>query len=159
MPSWGPSRLRGATVYKRILVAVDGTAASQRALREAVDLAADQRAEIEIVHVVDLTPYGASELGVPVSAYEEACRAQGRLVLGDATEYARHAGVAARATLRQRRGTRLSGAIVDEARLFGADLVVLGAESHHRLGRWWHGGVADGVIARAAIAVLQIRAS
>ena len=33
-----------------------------------------------------------SELGVPVSAYEEACRAQGRLVLGDATEYARQAG-------------------------------------------------------------------
>ena len=53
-------------MYKRILVAVDGTAASQRALREAVDLAeTDQRAEIEIVHVVDLTPYGIRELRCP----------------------------------------------------------------------------------------------
>jgi len=145
-------------VYKRILVAVDGTAASQRALREAVDLAADQRAEIEIVHVVDLTPYGIPELGVPVSVYEEACCAQGRLVLGDATEYARHAGVEARATLRQRRGTRLSAAIVDEARLFGADLVVLGAESHRGLARWWRGSLAEGVIESTLVPVLRIRA-
>jgi nucleotide-binding universal stress UspA family protein len=146
-------------VYKHILVAVDGTVASQRALREAVDLAADQHAEIDIVHGVDLTPHGTPEVGVPVSVYEEACRAQGRLVLGEATEYARHAGVEARATLRQRRGTRLSAAIVDEARLFGADLVVLGAESHCGLARWWRGGIAEGVIAATGVPVLQIRAS
>jgi nucleotide-binding universal stress UspA family protein len=146
-------------VYKRILVAVDDTAASQRALREALDLAADQRAEIDIVHVVDLTPYGTPEVGVPLSVYEEACRAQGRLVLGNATEYARHAGVEARATLRQRRGTRLSAAIVDEARLFGADLVVLGTGSHHGLARWWRAGVAEGVVAAIDVPVLQIRAS
>jgi nucleotide-binding universal stress UspA family protein len=146
-------------VYKHILVAVAGTEASERALREAVDLAADQRAEIDIVHVVDLTPYGMPEVGVPVSVYEEACRAQGRLVLGKATEYARHAGVEARATLRQRRGTRLSAAIVDEARLFGADLLVLGAESHRGLARWWRGSIAEGVIAATDVPVLQIRAS
>lgn len=145
-------------MYKRILVAVDGTAASQRALREAVDLATDQRAEIEIVHVVDLTPYGIPELGVPVSVYEEACRAQGRLVLGDATEYARQAGVEAWATMRQRRGKRLSAAIVDEARLFGADLVVLGAESHRGLARWWRGSVAEGLIESTLVPVLRIRA-
>ncbi len=146
-------------MYKRILVAVDDTAASQRALREALDLAADQRAEIDIVHVVDLTPYGTPEVGVPLSVYEEACRAQGRLVLGNAAEYARHAGVEARATLRQRRGTRLSAAIVDEARLFGADLVVLGTGSHHGLARWWRAGVAEGVVAAIDVPVLQIRAS
>lgn len=159
MSSWGPSRLGGVRVYKRILVAVDGTEASHRALQEAIHLAADQRAEVEIVHVVDLTPYGTPELGVPVSVYEEACRAQGRLVLGDASEYARRAGVEARATMRQRRGTRLSAAIADEARLFGADLVVLGAERHRRLARWWRGGVADDVIADTLVPVLQIRAS
>jgi nucleotide-binding universal stress UspA family protein len=146
-------------VYRHILVAVDGTAASQRALREAVELAADQHAEIDIVHVVDLTPYGTLEVGFPVSVYEEACRAQGRLVLGKAAEYARHAGVETRAALRQRRGTRLSAAIVDEVRLFGADLVVLGAETDRGLARWWRGGIAEGVITATGVPVLQIRAS
>jgi nucleotide-binding universal stress UspA family protein len=142
-------------MYKRILVAVDGSATSLRALREAVDLAADQRAELEIVHVVNLEPYGAPVLGVPVSAYEEVCRAQGRRILRQATEYARRAGVEARATLRQRRGTRLSAAIVDETRLFGADLVVLGADGHHGLRRWWR--VAEAVMEGTNVAVLQLR--
>src|SRR4029453_4746200 len=74
----------GRQGYKHILVAVDGTAASERALREAIDLAADQRAEIDIVHVVDLTPYGTPQVGVPVSVYEEGCRAQGGLGRGKA---------------------------------------------------------------------------
>jgi nucleotide-binding universal stress UspA family protein len=143
-------------MYKRILVAVDGTATSLRALREAVELAADQRAELEIVHVVNLEPYGAPELGVPVSVYEEVCRAQGRQILRQATEYARRAGVEARATLRQRRGTRLSAAIVDEARLFGADLVVLSADGYHGLRRWWR--VAEAVMEATTVAVLQLRA-
>jgi nucleotide-binding universal stress UspA family protein len=143
-------------MYKRILVAVDGSATSLRALREAVDLAADQRAEPEIVHVVNLEPYGAPVLGVPVSAYEEVCRTQGRRILRQATEYARRAGVEARATLRQRRGTRLSAAIVDETRLFGADLVVLGAGGHHGLRRWWR--VAEAVMEGTNVAVLQLRA-
>jgi nucleotide-binding universal stress UspA family protein len=146
-------------MYKRILVAVDGTATSLRARREAVDRAADQRAELEIVHVVDLSPYGAPELGVSVSVYEEVCRAQGRKILRQATEYARCAGVEARATLRQRRGTRLSAAIVDETRLFGADLVVLGAEDQVGLRRWWHGGVAEAVMEGTNAAVLQLRTS
>jgi nucleotide-binding universal stress UspA family protein len=143
-------------MYKRILVAVDGTATSLRALREAVDLAADQRAELEIVHVVNLEPYGAPVLGVPVSAYEDVCRAQGRRILRQATEYARHAGVEARTTLRQRRGTRLSAAIVDETRLFGADLVVLGADGQHGLRRWWR--VAEAVMEDTNVAALQLRA-
>jgi nucleotide-binding universal stress UspA family protein len=46
----------GSIVYRRILVAVDGSPAAQRALHEAVYLAADQRAELEILHVVDAVP-------------------------------------------------------------------------------------------------------
>ena len=143
-------------MYKRILVAVDGTATSLRALREAVDLAADQRAELGIVHVVNLEPYGAPVLGVPVSVYEDVCRTQGRQILRQATEYAQRAGVEARATLRQRRGTRLSAAIVDETRLFGADLVVLGVDGQHGLRRWWR--VAEAVMEGTNVAVLHLRA-
>lgn len=48
--------------YKRILVAVDGNPTSERALREAINLAKDQQAELRLVHVVDdsvLFRYGA----------------------------------------------------------------------------------------------------
>jgi nucleotide-binding universal stress UspA family protein len=145
-------------VYKRILVEVDGTAAAHRALREAVDLAADQDAELEILHVVDLTPYGVPELGVPVRVYEETCQAQGRVVLSAATEYARQAGVETRAAMRQASGRRLSAAIVDEVRLFGADLVVLGTRGHRGLARWLLGDIAERVIRGSHVPVLQVQA-
>jgi nucleotide-binding universal stress UspA family protein len=146
-------------VYKRILVAVDGSQAAQRALREAVCLAADQRAELEILHVVDAAPHGIPELGVPVPVYEEACRAQGRSVLEAAREYARQAGIEPRATLRQAAGPRLGRTIVDEAQRFGADLVVLGTRGRGGLARRLLGGVAERVTRSAPVPVLLVRAA
>ena len=43
-------------MYKRILVAIDESATSDLALREAINLAKDQNAALRLVHVVDLTP-------------------------------------------------------------------------------------------------------
>jgi nucleotide-binding universal stress UspA family protein len=43
-------------MYKRILVAIDGSATSDLALREAIGLAKEQNAMLRLVHVVDMTP-------------------------------------------------------------------------------------------------------
>ena len=43
-------------MYKRILVAIDGSDTSDLALREAIGLAKDQNAMLRLVHVVDVTP-------------------------------------------------------------------------------------------------------
>lgn len=145
-------------VYKRILVAVDGGSASRRALREATGLAADQRAQLQILHVVDVTPHGVPELGVTVRVFEEACRAQGRSVLGAAGELARRAGVEARTAMREADEGQLSRAIVEEARRCNADLVVLGAGDGRGLARWLRGGVAAGVVRDAPVPVLLVRA-
>jgi len=40
-------------LYKNILVAVDGSEISKQALHEAISLAKDQKAKLQIVHVVD----------------------------------------------------------------------------------------------------------
>jgi K+-sensing histidine kinase KdpD len=41
-------------MYKRILVAIDGSVTSDLALREAIGLAKDQDAMLRLVHVVDV---------------------------------------------------------------------------------------------------------
>ena len=43
-------------MYKAILVAVDGSTISDRALREGLGLARDQQAELRIVNIVDTMP-------------------------------------------------------------------------------------------------------
>ena len=40
-------------MFKRILVAVDGTPPSNAGLQAAIELAADQKAKLVILHVVD----------------------------------------------------------------------------------------------------------
>jgi nucleotide-binding universal stress UspA family protein len=41
-------------MYKRILVAIDGGVTSDLALRQAIGLAKDQNAMLQLVHVVDV---------------------------------------------------------------------------------------------------------
>ena len=41
-------------MYRRILVALDGTHTSNLALEEALKVASDQKASVRFVHVVDL---------------------------------------------------------------------------------------------------------
>src|SRR4030095_6872933 len=90
-PSWEPSsaRTEGVQTHSRCGGRHRGVGAGAAGSHRP---GADQRAEIDIVHVVDLTPYGTPEVGVPVSVYEEACRAQGRLVLGNGPADAPHGG-------------------------------------------------------------------
>ena len=40
-------------VYKQIMVAVDGSKVSMLALKEALALAKDQKAKLQIIHVID----------------------------------------------------------------------------------------------------------
>lgn len=44
----------GIRMYRRILVALDGTHTSNLALEEALKVASDQKASVRLVHVVDL---------------------------------------------------------------------------------------------------------
>jgi nucleotide-binding universal stress UspA family protein len=49
-------------MYKRILVAVDGSETADAALQEAIKLAKDHDSQIRLVHIVDLTmAYSAAE--------------------------------------------------------------------------------------------------
>ncbi len=61
-------------MFRRILVAVDGSGPSDRALASALTLAREQRARLRIVHVADTLPPGSVEQGygyIDVDAYRE----------------------------------------------------------------------------------------
>jgi nucleotide-binding universal stress UspA family protein len=88
-------------MYKRILVAIDGSATSDLALREAMGLAKDQNALLRIVHVVDMTPpaYMMTETASAVAVhfslaeYQQALREAGEKLLTTRATTAREAGV------------------------------------------------------------------
>jgi nucleotide-binding universal stress UspA family protein len=86
-------------MYKRILVAIDGSVTSDLALREAIGLVKEQDAMLRLVHVVDVTPpaYMTTEtasavIHLPLTEYQQAVQEAGDKLLATRATAAREAG-------------------------------------------------------------------
>jgi len=145
-------------MYQRILVAVDGSPTSKRALAEACHLASDQHAQLRIVHVID-DPYSyyAGDGFSPdtIATVENAWRQSGQKILDSAADLARQNGVQPETALLER-GDRTSVVIVDDAKQWQADLLVLGTHGRHGLGELLLGSVAEGVVRTSTVPVLLL---
>lgn len=147
-------------MYKRIIVTVDGSSTSKRALREAVKLAKELEAALRIVHVADAvtfdaeTPYGLAE-------YEAAVRKSGDAILKQALASARKAGVVAETRLLevQQVTDRIADAIAREAKAWHADVIVIGTHGRRGISHLFLGSVAESVVRVAPVPVLLIRGS
>ena len=149
-------------MYHRILVPVDGSDDSTRALMQALALAklaaagaagtaaasagqapaAQQPAALRPLHVLD-DALDQSELV-----------AQGNAALAAATACARQAGIAAESAMLPAAGRSLAAVILADAKDFAADLVVIGTHGRKGLRRAILGSVAEEVIRDSRIPVL-----
>ncbi|MDX8379594.1 MAG: universal stress protein [Gallionella sp.] len=76
-------------MYKRILVPIDGSTTSDRALREAIKLIDAQLAQLHLVHVVDDLQFLNAEGYVDYAELRELTRQIGERALCKAAEIAR----------------------------------------------------------------------
>ena len=145
-------------MFKRILVAVDGSATSALALQEAIQLAKEQQAQLRIAHVVDEATLNWPETG-DVGEVQEAFRKSGRKILEKADATARAAGVTAEAKIIEVEtfGHRVADMIAAEAEAWPADLIIIGTHGRRGLNRLLLGSVAEGVTRVATKPVLLIR--
>jgi nucleotide-binding universal stress UspA family protein len=142
-------------MYKRILVPVDGSGASNKALAAALQLAGEVGARVRLLHSLDELAYlpGADYRGnVLQLARDNATR-----VLAEALDQARAAGVEADTRLVEVPGRRLGEEVEDEVQAWKADLVVLGTHGRRGLSRLLLGSGAEQVIRLASVPVLTIR--
>jgi nucleotide-binding universal stress UspA family protein len=148
-------------MYKRILVAMDGSETSERALYEGIQLAREQRARLRLVHVVDeLTAQG--ERPSTPGEFWKAVRKAGALILESARARAAQGGIEAETKLLEIRTfgslvRRVPNLIVEDARRWKADLIVIGTHGRRGLSKLLLGSVADGVVRTSATSVLLIR--
>ncbi len=139
---------------KAILVAVDGSAYSDRAVQHALDLvAAGLAAEL---HLINVQP----NLGGAVSAFvsraqiEAHHRENGNKALASAVELAKKASVPAAVHIGVGRQGEVVGDFVDK---LGAGLVVLGTRGHTGLAGVLLGSVAQDVIAHSKVPVTLVK--
>jgi nucleotide-binding universal stress UspA family protein len=144
---------------KRLLIAVDGSAAAHAALSEAIELAKREDAEMRLVHVFDETSIGWGEPGVGHRRRAlDALAGAGDRVLKDAQDMIRAAGLQASSARlrRERTGNTVSAMIAAEARAWGADLIVVGSRGYGPIRRALHGSVDADVVRIAKVPVLPV---
>jgi len=146
------------SAYKKILAAVDGSAASNKGLREALRLAKREGARLVLLNVVnDYYAFAAMDGPAPVDLVP-ALREGGRRILARARAAAEKAGVKPTVLMREIVGGPAADAIVREARKQRADLIVLGTHGRRGVRRLVMGSDAEQVVRTSRVPVLLVRA-
>ena len=142
-------------MYKRILVPVDGSEPSNKALVAALQLAREAGGRVRLLQVFDELAY--------VSGFEmttqvlQSARDYAQRILDDTLAIANASGVPADTLLVDTVGARLGEVVADEARAWEADLVVVGTHGRRGVGRVLLGSGAEQVIRLAPVPVLAVR--
>lgn len=148
-------------MYRKILVSVDGSTTSKKALMEAIRMAgyAGGRCELRLIHVLEEMAYftGFDPYGAQSGDLIRVMRQAGEKILAEALAIALSAGVTADTLLIDRFGERLGETVAQEATNWKADLLVVGTHGRRRLGRMFLGSGAEQIIRLAPMPVLVVR--
>ena len=151
-------------MFKKILVAVDGSPTSNRGFKVALDLAKSVGAKLVVLHVIDerAVGIGLSASGYVAPAYVEdviaALRDAGRKILAKTQRDAQARDPAIEAHLIESLGSGVAHTILAQARKLKPDLIVLGTHGRRGLARVVVGSDAETVLREANVPVLLVRA-
>jgi len=146
-------------MFKRILVPVDGSTPSKRAVSMAISLAQEKQGQVRLVHVLEQAAF--------MTGYDPSTAASGHLygallssgeqVLQEAAGTVRAAGLHPEVELVQDMG-RLGDAVATACTSWAADLVVVGTHGRRGPSRLLLGSGAEQIIRFATVPVLVVRA-
>ena len=147
-------------MYKKILVATDGSTLSKKAVRSAIELASSLGAELLALYVVPRYPVSYFEGGVTVSTAdiartEKQWADRGQAVVDAVRDAAVAAGVKAKATIT--RSDLVAEAILSNVKKNKCDLVVMASHGRKGLKRILLGSETQHVLTHSAVPVLVLR--
>jgi nucleotide-binding universal stress UspA family protein len=150
-------------MYSRILAATDGSETSELAIEQAARLAKDQKAQLRIVHVIEqsrLAFAAAGPVAIDLEGILEALRESGQAALERGRAIAQRLGVQAETAIigEDAVDDRVAMVLVEEARRWKADLIVLGTHGRRGINHLLMGSVAEAVARVAPAHVLLVRA-
>ena len=144
-------------MYKRILVPIDGSSTSDRALKEAIKLIDTQPAQLRLVYVVEDLQFLDTEGYVDYAELRDLTRKIGTRALAKAEEIAKQADITVETSLLEANGERIASVIDAEADSWTADLIVIGTHGRTGFNHLLFGSVAEGVVRGASVPVLLVR--
>ena len=153
-------------MFKRILVAVDGSLTSNRGLKTAIELAKVHGAVLEAVHVIDDMAIAQGSAGFNGAGYVPAqyidewlkdLRKSGQRILEHAEKVAENRGYRLQTALVETLGQGVAHVVLKQARKLSADLIVMGTHGRRGLRRVLMGSDAEAVLRESRVPVLLVR--
>lgn len=148
-------------MYQRILVPVDGSPTSDKALDEAIALARLTGAHLHLLHVVDELRYvnGFEPPAVYMDDVVPYMRQTAEKLLERGRNRAQEAGVPADTLVVLGGLERICDHVADQARRLDADLIVLGSHGRRGVARLLLGSDAEQILRHAPVPVLLVHAT
>lgn len=140
--------------YKTILVPVDGSEASLKALDRAIEMAKFYTSKLVIAHVIDVRSYSlAIAYREPLEEYAED---NAKKILENAAKKATDAGLTAVETLKREGSPRtvIAKKIAPEV---NADLIVMGATGYGMVERMFVGSVSESTVRHSTCDMMIVR--
>lgn len=145
-------------MYQRILVPIDGSETAERGLMEAIHLAQLTKSTLRLLNMTsDFALMVEMSGGIDFEQYRKDLNQFGNTLLEKASKLAADHGVVSETLVRELRGTRVSQAIVDEARDSRCDLIVMGSHGRRGFNRAVLGSDAEAVLRASPVPVLIVR--
>ena len=145
-------------MYERILVPVDGSPTSTLGLTEACKLAKLTGARLLLLHAVDLAAVMITPEAAAISAkLFDSMHDAGEDVLAKAKATVQRADIAAETALVDTTAGRVSDLVVEQAKKWRADLIVIGTHGRRGVGRLVLGSDAEQIVRASPVPVLLVR--
>lgn len=140
---------------QRILVPYDGSRHARHALLEAIKLAKVYPAQLRIIYVMEAMPWEFGNDTAPGDLRQafETLLKNSEDILNDARELTASAGVEAELERIETTEQNIAAVILEQARLWPADMIVMGTHGRGAFQRMLLGSVAHGVTHQASIPV------
>lgn len=147
-------------MYKHILCPVDGSAASNAGMHEAIKLAKEQNAQLRFLHVIDTyIPIIDMAGDFNMTYMIDILRDNGRKIIQQAEAAAKKAEISADCKTIESVGGRIASIIVNEAAQWPADLIVMGTHGLRGFSRLILGSDAEHVVRNSDAAVLLVKSA
>jgi len=141
-------------MFRKILVAIDGSEPANRALEAAIEMAGTWNAEIHAIYVVESGLFSSLHVDNTLEIIYSVLQKEGEEILESARTKVEAAGVPFTAHLRQgHAGSR----IVSLAKELGSDLIILGSYGKSGVDRLLLGSVTDYVVRNSPITTMVVR--
>jgi len=141
-------------VFTNILVAMDGSEASQRALSDAVDLAKLCNAKLHAIYVVETGLFSSLPMEGTVEIMYSVLEKEGEEVMERAKKYAAGKGITVITHMNQGHAGSEILALAEEEK---ADIIIVGSHGKSNTDRLLIGSVSTFVVAHSTITTMVVR--